>query len=100
MISSIKRRLGDKSPRSERRNQKLALLSSIAQTTRAIPHSLANPKGLADPDGFANRIAIGFAIAMINGFRFDFPKPVAGLGMIAAFSCGIAMINGFRFDFS
>ena len=49
-------------------------LSSIAPTTRAILHGFANPKSFANPKGFADPIALGFAIAMINGFRCEFPQ--------------------------
>ena len=58
----------------ERRNNKLVLSSSIAATITAIPSCFLNPNSFADPNGLANRILLGFAIAMINGFRFEFSQ--------------------------
>ena len=48
------------------------LLSSIAPMTRNIPSRFTNLDGFLNPHGFANPIALGFAIAMINGFRIVF----------------------------
>ena len=46
----------------------------------AIPSCFTNPNSLVNRIGLDNRIGLGFAIAKINGFRFDFPKPVESRG--------------------
>ena len=76
----------------ERRDLNLGPMVVDRPTTGAIPSCFANPNGFANPNRFADRTSLGFAIAKINGFRWEFSqagRKVDGFGMDAAFPLGI-----------